>query len=90
MPGRRRLSTRYSEEEILHEAHELDHFSHGSSYAEALNCRRPAGPQALDGYLEHLYKAKQAVQIPVSGLFEWGVDGRVVKVRGQTKSMRSN
>jgi len=59
------------EEEILHEAHELDHYlTYGSySYAEALNYFPEANEYELgpDEYLEHLHKAKQVVQIPVIG-----------------------
>jgi len=59
------------EEEILHEAHELDHYlTYGSySYAEALNYFPEANEYELgpDEYLEHLSKAKQAVQIPIIG-----------------------
>ena len=59
------------EEEILHEAHELDHYlTYGSySYAEALNYFPESNAYELgpDEYLEHLRKAKQAVQIPVIG-----------------------
>jgi dihydroorotate dehydrogenase (fumarate) len=59
------------EEEILHEAHELDHYlTYGSySYAEALNYFPEANEYELgpDEYLEHLRKAKQVVQIPVIG-----------------------
>jgi dihydroorotate dehydrogenase (fumarate) len=59
------------EEEILHEAHELDHYlTYGSySYAEALNYFPEANEYELgpDEYLEHLRKAKQIVQIPVIG-----------------------
>jgi dihydroorotate dehydrogenase (fumarate) len=59
------------EEEILHEAHELDHYlAYGSySYAEALNYFPEANEYELgpDEYLEHLRKAKQVVQIPVIG-----------------------
>ena len=59
------------EEEILHEAHELDHYlTYGSySYAEALNYFPEANEYELgpDEYLEHLCKAKQAVQIPIIG-----------------------
>lgn len=59
------------EEEILHEAHELDHYlTYGSySYAEALNYFPEANEYELgpEEYLEHLHKAKQVVQIPVIG-----------------------
>ncbi len=59
------------EEEILHEAHELDHYlTYGSySYAEALNYFPEANEYELgpDEYLEHLHKAKEVVQIPVIG-----------------------
>ena len=59
------------EEEILHESHELDHYlTYGSySYAEALNYFPEAREFDLvpEAYLEHLYKAKRAVQIPVIG-----------------------
>jgi len=59
------------EEEILHEAHEMDHYlTYGSySYAEALNYFPEANEYELgpDEYLEHLHKAKQVVQIPVIG-----------------------
>lgn len=59
------------EEEILHEAHELDHYlTYGSySYAEALNYFPEANEYELgpDEYLEHLQKAKRVVQIPVIG-----------------------
>ena len=59
------------EEEILHEAHELDHYlTYGSySFAEALNYFPEANEYELgpDEYLEHLQKAKQTVRIPVIG-----------------------
>ena len=59
------------EEEILHEAHELDHYlTYGSySHAEALNYFPEANEYELgpDEYLEHLHKAKEVVQIPVIG-----------------------
>ncbi|MFO7170144.1 MAG: dihydroorotate dehydrogenase-like protein [Chloroflexota bacterium] len=59
------------EEQILHDAHALDHFlSRGSeSYAEAQSYfpdldRYNVGPEA---YLEHLRRVKEAVSIPVIG-----------------------
>jgi dihydroorotate dehydrogenase (fumarate) len=59
------------EEEILHESQELDHYlTYGSySYAEALNYFPEPEDYELDPdrYLEHLYKAKRAVEIPVIG-----------------------
>jgi dihydroorotate dehydrogenase (fumarate) len=59
------------EEEILHESQELDHYlTYGSySYAEALDYfpepqMYDLGP---DRYLDHLQRAKEAVDIPVIG-----------------------
>lgn len=59
------------EEQITHESYELDHYlSRGThSYAESLSYfpdleQYNIGPEA---YLEHLYKAKQAVDIPIIG-----------------------
>lgn len=59
------------EEQITHESNELDHYlERGShSYAEALSYfpdldTYNMGPET---YLEHLYRVKQAVQIPVIG-----------------------
>jgi dihydroorotate dehydrogenase (fumarate) len=59
------------EEQITHESFELDHYlSRGThSYAEALSYfpdleHYNVGP---DAYLEHIYKAKQAVDIPIIG-----------------------
>jgi len=57
------------EEQITHESHELDHYlERGThSYAEALNYfpdldNYNLGPEP---YLEHLYRIKQAVSIPI-------------------------
>jgi dihydroorotate dehydrogenase (fumarate) len=59
------------EEEILHESQELDHYlTYGSySYAEALSYFPEPKDYELDPdrYLEHLYRAKRAVGIPVIG-----------------------
>ncbi len=59
------------EEEILHESQELDHYlTYGSySYAEALNYFPESQDYELspDRYLEHLYRVKRAVAIPVIG-----------------------
>src|SRR6266508_436531 len=59
------------EEQISHESRELDHYlTRGTdSYAEALSYfpdleRYNVGPEP---YLEHLYRVKQAVEIPVIG-----------------------
>ncbi len=59
------------EEQITHESYELDHYlERGThSYAEALSYfpdldTYNVGPEP---YLEHLYRVKQAVQIPVIG-----------------------
>ena len=59
------------EEQITHESHELDHYlERGThSYAESLSCfpdldTYNMGPEP---YLEHLYKVKLAVDIPVIG-----------------------
>jgi dihydroorotate dehydrogenase (fumarate) len=59
------------EEQITHESHELDHYlERGThSYAESLSYfpdldTYNMGPEP---YLEHLYKVKQAVDIPVIG-----------------------
>ena len=59
------------EEQITHESHELDHYlERGThSYAEALSYfpdldHYNLGPEP---YLEHLYRVKQAVDIPVIG-----------------------
>ena len=59
------------EEQITHESYELDHYlERGThSYAEALSYfpdldNYNLGPEP---YLEHLYRVKQAVQIPVIG-----------------------
>lgn len=59
------------EEQITHESYELDHYlSRGThSYAESLSYfpdleHYNRGPEA---YLEHLYKVKQAVDIPIIG-----------------------
>jgi dihydroorotate dehydrogenase (fumarate) len=59
------------EEQITHESHELDHYlNRGThSYAESLSYfpdleQYNIGP---DAYLEHLYKVKQAVDIPIIG-----------------------
>ncbi len=59
------------EEQITHESYELDHYlSRGThSYAEALSYFPDLDTYNLgpDTYLEHLHRAKQAVQIPVIG-----------------------
>jgi dihydroorotate dehydrogenase (fumarate) len=59
------------EEQITLESHHLDHhLSHGTeSYAEALTYFPDMGRYALgpDGYLEHVRRAKRAVDIPVIG-----------------------
>lgn len=59
------------EEQITHESRELDHFlERGShSYAEALSYFPDLDYYNLgpEPYLEHLYRAKQAVGIPVIG-----------------------
>jgi dihydroorotate dehydrogenase (fumarate) len=59
------------EEEILHDSQELDHYlTYGSeSFAEALSYFPEADEYAVgpDEYLEHLRKAKAAVDIPVIG-----------------------
>ncbi|RJP23634.1 MAG: dihydroorotate dehydrogenase-like protein [Candidatus Omnitrophota bacterium] len=59
------------EEQIQFEAKELDHFlSHGAeSYAEALSYFPKADEYAIgpDDYLEHIRKAKAAVDIPIIG-----------------------
>jgi dihydroorotate dehydrogenase (fumarate) len=59
------------EEQITHESHELDHYlSRGTqSYAEALSYFPDLDTYNLepDIYLEHLYRAKQMLQIPVIG-----------------------
>jgi dihydroorotate dehydrogenase (fumarate) len=59
------------EEQITHEGHELDHFlSRGThSYGEALNYFPDLDHYNLepDLYVEHLYRLKQALEIPVIG-----------------------
>src|SRR5437867_13117714 len=59
------------EEEILHDSQELDHYlTYGSeSFAEALSYFPEADEYAVgpEGYLEHLKKAKEAVDIPIIG-----------------------
>src|SRR6476660_1466733 len=59
------------EEQITHESHELDHFlSRGTeTYAEALSYFPMLEHYNLepDSYVEHLYRVKQAVDIPVIG-----------------------
>jgi len=59
------------EEQIMHESHELDHYLNcgTDSYAEAINYFPDLDTYNLepDIYLEHLHRAKQAVQIPVIG-----------------------
>jgi dihydroorotate dehydrogenase (fumarate) len=59
------------EEQITHESHELDHYLNRgtNSYAEALSYfpdleHYNIGPET---YLEHLYRVKQAVDIPIIG-----------------------
>ena len=67
------------EEQITHDSHELSHYmTLGSeSYAESLTYSPsqmdfPLGP---DEYLEHLYRAKKAVKIPVIGSLNAFSDG---------------
>lgn len=59
------------EEQITHESYELDHYlERGTdSYAEALSYFPDLDTYNLgpEPYLEHLYRVKQAVQIPVIG-----------------------
>jgi dihydroorotate dehydrogenase (fumarate) len=59
------------EEQITHESHELDHFlSRGTdTYGEALSYFPDLDHYNLepDTYVEHLYRVKQAVDIPVIG-----------------------
>jgi len=59
------------EEQITHESHELDHFLSRATetYAEALSYFPNLKRYNLepDSYLEHLYRVKQAVGIPVIG-----------------------
>jgi dihydroorotate dehydrogenase (fumarate) len=57
------------EEQIIHEANELDHYlvRDENSYAEALSYFPDLGSYKIgpDAYLEHLRKVKEAVSIPV-------------------------
>src|SRR5215813_741912 len=59
------------EEQITHESHELDHYlSRGThSYAEALSYFPDLDTYNLEPerYLDHLYRAKQMLEIPVIG-----------------------
>ena len=59
------------EEQITHESHELDYYlERGShSYAESLSYFPDLGHYNLgpEPYLEHLYRVKQAVNIPIIG-----------------------
>src|SRR5262245_58082773 len=59
------------EEQITHESHELDHFlSRGThTYGEALSYFPDLEHYNLepDTYVEHVYRVKQAVEIPVIG-----------------------
>jgi dihydroorotate dehydrogenase (fumarate) len=75
------------EEEILHESQELDHYlTYGSySHAEALNYFPDPKEfeQGPDRYLEHLYKAKRAVGIPVVGSLSGVSSGGWVKLAKQ-------
>jgi dihydroorotate dehydrogenase (fumarate) len=59
------------EEQITHESHELDHFLNrgAETYAEALSYFPDFEHYNLepDTYVEHLYRVKQALEIPVIG-----------------------
>src|SRR5450755_4043635 len=59
------------EEQITHESHELDHYLNRgtNSFAEALSYLPDMEHFNLvpDAYLDHLYRVKQAVNIPVIG-----------------------
>ena len=59
------------EEQITIESHDLDHhLSHGTeSFAEALSYFPDVGAYRLgpEGYLEHVRRAKAAVDVPVIG-----------------------
>lgn len=67
------------EEQITHESYAMDHFmTQGSlSFAEALTyCPASLEPEETCGeYLEHIYKAKKALSIPVIGSLNAKSDG---------------
>ena len=72
------------EEEILHESQQLDHYlTDGSySYAEALSYFPEPKVYEMDPdrYLEHLYRAKRAVSIPVMGSLNGVSSGGWIKL----------
>ena len=72
------------EEEILHESQQLDHYLiDGSySYAEALSYFPEPKVYEMDPdrYLEHLYRAKRAVSIPVMGSLNGVSSGGWIKL----------
>ncbi len=67
------------EEEITRERYELDHYltSGTESFAESLTYFPKSGNDAIgpDEYLEHIFKAKKAVNIPIIGSLNAHSDG---------------
>lgn len=67
------------EEEITRERYELDHYltSGTESFAESLTYFPKSGNDAIgpDEYLEHIYKVKRAINIPIIGSLNAHSDG---------------